>query len=89
MAHAGETKAARPVGVDRMPTGDEAFVAGRRGAHAFAFALAMIWGIFVATYSSIFICSPMLIYLGVRADTLDKPQETEPQVIAPKAKAKA
>jgi preprotein translocase subunit SecF len=31
----------------------------------------MIWGIFVATYSSIFICSPMLIYLGVRADALD------------------
>ena len=37
----------------------------------------MIWGIFVATYSSIFICSPMLIYLGVRADTLDKPTEAE------------
>jgi preprotein translocase subunit SecF len=32
----------------------------------------MIWGIFVATYSSIFICSPMLIYLGVRADAFDK-----------------
>jgi len=32
----------------------------------------MIWGIFVSTYSSIFICSPMLIYLGVRGDTLDK-----------------
>ena len=37
-----------------------------------SFSAAMIWGIFVATYSSIFICSPMLIYLGVRADTLDK-----------------
>ncbi len=33
-----------------------------------SFSAAMIWGIFVATYSSIFICSPMLIYLGVRAD---------------------
>ena len=54
-----------------------------------SFSAAMIWGIFVATYSSIFICSPMLIYLGVRADTLDKPEETEPQLIAPKAKAKA
>ncbi len=31
-----------------------------------SFSLAMIWGIFVATYSSIFICSPMLIYLGLR-----------------------
>ncbi len=30
-----------------------------------SFSLAMIWGIFVATYSSIFICSPMLIYLGL------------------------
>ena len=44
-----------------------------------SFSAAMIWGIFVATYSSIFICSPMLIYLGVRADTLDKPKETEAQ----------
>jgi len=40
-----------------------------------SFAAAMIWGIFVATYSSIFICSPMLIYLGVRPETLDAPQE--------------
>jgi preprotein translocase subunit SecF len=31
-----------------------------------SFSLAMMWGIFVATYSSIFICSPILIYLGVR-----------------------
>ena len=31
-----------------------------------SFSAAMIWGIFVATYSSIFICSPILIYLGVR-----------------------
>jgi preprotein translocase subunit SecF len=38
-----------------------------------SFSAAMIWGIFVATYSSIFICSPMLIYLGVRSDTLDAP----------------
>ena len=37
-----------------------------------SFSAAMIWGIFVATYSSIFICSPMLIYLGVRADAFDK-----------------
>ncbi len=31
-----------------------------------SFSLAMMWGIFVSTYSSIFICSPILIYLGVR-----------------------
>ena len=37
-----------------------------------SFSAAMFWGIFVSTYSSIFICSPMLIYLGVRGDTLDK-----------------
>jgi preprotein translocase subunit SecF len=37
-----------------------------------SFSAAMIWGIFVSTYSSIFICSPMLIYLGVRGDTFDK-----------------
>src|SRR5205807_5706305 len=34
-----------------------------------SFSLAMMWGIFVATYSSVFICSPMLIYLGLRGDT--------------------
>ena len=39
-----------------------------------SFSAAMIWGIFVATYSSIFICSPMLIYMGVRAETFDKVQ---------------
>ena len=42
-----------------------------------SFSAAMIWGIFVATYSSIFICSPMLIYMGVRADTFDKMREKE------------
>jgi preprotein translocase subunit SecF len=45
-----------------------------------SFSAAMIWGIFVATYSSIFICSPMLIYLGVRAEKVPAP---------PKAKARA
>jgi preprotein translocase subunit SecF len=34
-----------------------------------SFSLAMMWGIFVGTYSSIFICSPILIYLGVRSET--------------------
>jgi preprotein translocase subunit SecF len=42
-----------------------------------SFSAAMIWGIFVATYSSIFICSPMLIYMGVRADTFDRMREKE------------
>jgi len=33
-----------------------------------SFSLAMMWGVFVATYSSVFICSPMLIYLGLRGE---------------------
>ena len=33
-----------------------------------SFSLAMMWGVLVATYSSIFICSPVLIYLGVRLE---------------------
>jgi preprotein translocase subunit SecF len=48
-----------------------------------SFSAAMIWGICVSTYSSIFICSPMLIYLGVRADTFDKPEEAAKAVKAP------
>jgi preprotein translocase subunit SecF len=35
-----------------------------------SFSIAMMWGICVATYSSVFICSPMLIYLGLRSDTV-------------------
>ena len=38
-----------------------------------SFSAAMIWGICVATYSSVFICSPMLIYMGVRTDVFDRP----------------
>ena len=53
-----------------------------------SFSAAMIWGIFVATYSSIFICSPMLIYMGVRADVFDKQREKEDGVVTdPKVKA--
>lgn len=51
-----------------------------------SFSLAMIWGIFVATYSSIFICSPMLIYLGLRNEEGDRnaPAATDasPEVVA-------
>ncbi|MDE2362890.1 MAG: protein translocase subunit SecF [Hyphomicrobiales bacterium] len=31
-----------------------------------SFSLAMTWGVCVSVYSSIFICSPMMIYLGLR-----------------------
>ena len=55
-----------------------------------SFSIAMIWGIFVGTYSSIFICSPMLIYLGVRAETFDKVRDADAAPPAPaKEKAKA
>ena len=42
-----------------------------------SFSLAMMWGLFTAVYSSIFICSPILIYLGVRTEaraTTDEPE---------------
>ncbi len=53
-----------------------------------SFSAAMIWGIFVATYSSIFICSPMLIYMGVRSDVFDKKdKETETEAATADAKA--
>jgi preprotein translocase subunit SecF len=54
-----------------------------------SFSAAMIWGIFVATYSSIFICSPMLIYMGVRAETFDRMREKEAAGADVKAKEKA
>ncbi|PHR91100.1 MAG: protein translocase subunit SecF [Robiginitomaculum sp.] len=39
------------------------FVWGGDGLHGFAFA--MIWGVFVGTYSSIFVAAPVLMVLGV------------------------
>jgi len=42
-----------------------------------SFSLAMIWGIVVATYSSVFICSPMLIYLGLRTDDVDRAKSSD------------
>ena len=50
-----------------------------------SFSIAMLWGLFVATYSSVFICSPILIYLGVRTDA----QRAEGDAPAPKGAAKA
>jgi preprotein translocase subunit SecF len=55
-----------------------------------SFSLAMMWGIFVGTYSSIFICSPILIYLGVRNENRDSfaaPQPKPAGVAANKAPA--
>jgi preprotein translocase SecF subunit len=36
------------------------------------FVLAMIWGIVIGTYSSIFVAAPILMYLGVRREAFDK-----------------
>ncbi|HWG04885.1 MAG TPA: protein translocase subunit SecF [Beijerinckiaceae bacterium] len=52
-----------------------------------SFSIAMMWGIFVGTYSSIFICSPVLIYLGVRTDgtetAVQSAKESKPTARAP------
>ena len=42
------------------------------------FTFAMIWGVVVGTYSSIFVAAPVLIYLGVRrgSEAEDKAEET-------------
>jgi preprotein translocase subunit SecF len=50
-----------------------------------SFSLAMIWGIVVATYSSVFICSPMLIYLGLRHEDAAAPDEAPESVDEPEA----
>jgi preprotein translocase subunit SecF len=52
-----------------------------------SFSVAMMWGIFVATYSSVFICSPMLIYLGLRSDSVEPAPAPEERTEAkPRAK---
>lgn len=42
-----------------------------------SFSLSMMFGIIVATYSSVFICSPLLIYLGVRESGADTGSEAD------------
>jgi len=50
-----------------------------------SFSLAMMWGIVVATYSSVFICSPMLIYLGLRSETVGRAPSTGSTAAEPSA----
>jgi preprotein translocase subunit SecF len=38
-----------------------------------SFSLSMMFGVVVATYSSMFICSPILIYLGIRSSDVAEP----------------
>ncbi|WP_245418388.1 protein translocase subunit SecF [Cohaesibacter intestini] len=42
-----------------------------------SFTFAMIWGVFVGTYSSIFIASPLLIFLKLRSEQVAVPSETD------------
>ena len=39
------------------------------------FVMAMIWGVVIGTYSSIFVAAPVLLYLGVRRQAFDKNTE--------------
>jgi preprotein translocase subunit SecF len=48
-----------------------------------SFSLAMMWGIVVATYSSVFICTPMLIYLGLRSDTAGRASRSDSAAAEP------
>lgn len=43
------------------------------------FTLAMIWGVVVGTYSSIFIAAPILIFLNLRAESVKLPAQTQGQ----------
>ena len=54
-----------------------------------SFSLAMMWGIFVGTYSSVFICSPILIYLGVRNENRDTAVAAPKAPPTPRGKTKA
>jgi preprotein translocase subunit SecF len=54
-----------------------------------SFSLAMIWGIVVATYSSVFICSPMLIYLGLRTDDVERAKSSDDALAEDAAARKA
>jgi preprotein translocase subunit SecF len=42
------------------------------------FTFAMIWGVFVGTYSSIFVAAPVLILLGAKAEKVEKVTELQP-----------
>jgi preprotein translocase SecF subunit len=56
-----------------------------------SFSLAMLFGIVIGTYSSIFIAAPMLIFLGLKYGTTsgDEKAKVEGEVISPSAPQKA
>jgi preprotein translocase subunit SecF len=41
-----------------------------------SFTIALMWGIFVGTYSSIYVATPVLIYLKLRSDDANSPENT-------------
>ncbi|WP_210200455.1 protein translocase subunit SecF [Cohaesibacter celericrescens] len=42
-----------------------------------SFTFAMIWGVFVGTYSSIFIAAPLLVFLNLRSEQVQIPNEAD------------
>ena len=50
------------------------YILGGEGLRGFSFA--MIWGVFVGTYSSIFVASPLLLLLGVKRPSGEPTKET-------------
>jgi preprotein translocase subunit SecF len=42
------------------------------------FTIALIWGVIVGTYSTIFIASPILIHLNLRAESVAPPETARP-----------
>ena len=39
--------------------------------------MAMIWGVVIGTYSSVFVASPILLFLGVRRGTEEEEEEED------------
>jgi len=58
------------------------FFLGGEGLHGFS--AAMIWGVFVGTYSSIFIAAPVLLWVELQRETYDDAEETNMEVLPPK-----
>ena len=50
-----------------------------------SFSIAMTWGVCVSVYSSIFICSPMMIYLGLRSESASRSESAAVKDSAPAA----
>jgi preprotein translocase subunit SecF len=49
----------------------------------FGLTIAIFLGIFVGTYSSIYISSPVLVWLGIQPDSFLKNEENDPAEVQP------